>query len=157
MNWGDMSHSVRRLKAHSFPILVHLFLILHYSSLELEAGGKKCRYYTKLIFATSFHSFLWLMGTVTYYFLSLSTIYRISDTYFLGYSIGKILQIAFLISSFTLSNAIELCTIYWILCTGAMHRCLQTNHRLWTPNEGIDQTNLTFWADVADKICFGRT
>ena len=32
-----------------------------------------------------------------------------------------------------------------------------TNHGLRTPNEGINQRNLTFWADVADKICFGRT
>ena len=30
-------------------------------------------------------------------------------------------------------------------------------HGLWTPNEGINQRNLKFWADVADKICFGRT
>ena len=26
-----------------------------------------------------------------------------------------------------------------------------------TPNEGIDQRYLKIWADVADKICFGRT
>ena len=30
-------------------------------------------------------------------------------------------------------------------------------HGLRTPNEGINQRNLKFWADVADKICFGRT
>ena len=24
-------------------------------------------------------------------------------------------------------------------------------------NEGINQRNLKIWADVADKICFGRT
>ena len=30
-------------------------------------------------------------------------------------------------------------------------------HGLWTPNEGMNQRNLIFWADVADKICFGRT
>ena len=30
-------------------------------------------------------------------------------------------------------------------------------HGLRTPNEGIKQRNLKFWADVADKICFGRT
>ena len=29
-------------------------------------------------------------------------------------------------------------------------------HGLRTPNEGINQRNLKFWADVADKICFGR-
>ena len=28
---------------------------------------------------------------------------------------------------------------------------------LRTPNEGINQRNLKIWADVADKICFGRT
>ena len=31
------------------------------------------------------------------------------------------------------------------------------NHRQWTPNEGINQRYLKNWADVADKICFGRT
>ena len=30
-------------------------------------------------------------------------------------------------------------------------------HRLRTPNEGIYQRYLKNWADVADKICFGRT
>ena len=30
------------------------------------------------------------------------------------------------------------------------------NHGLRTPNEGINQRNLKFWANVADKICFGR-
>ena len=30
-------------------------------------------------------------------------------------------------------------------------------HGLRTPNEGISQRNLKIWADVADKICFGRT
>ena len=30
------------------------------------------------------------------------------------------------------------------------------NHGLRTPNEGMNQRNLKFWADVADKICFGR-
>jgi hypothetical protein len=30
-------------------------------------------------------------------------------------------------------------------------------HGLRTPNEGTNQRNLKFWADVADKICFGRT
>ena len=27
---------------------------------------------------------------------------------------------------------------------------------LRTPNEGINQRNLKFWADLADKISFGR-
>ena len=31
------------------------------------------------------------------------------------------------------------------------------NHGLRTPNEDINQRNLKIWADVADKICFGRT
>ena len=30
-------------------------------------------------------------------------------------------------------------------------------HGLRTPNEGINQRYLENWADVADKICFGRT
>ena len=30
-------------------------------------------------------------------------------------------------------------------------------HGLRTPNEGIDHRYLKNWADVADKICFGRT
>ena len=30
-------------------------------------------------------------------------------------------------------------------------------HELRTPNEGINQRNLKFLADVADKICFGDT
>ena len=31
------------------------------------------------------------------------------------------------------------------------------SHGLQTPNEGINQKYLKKWADVADKICFGRT
>ena len=31
------------------------------------------------------------------------------------------------------------------------------NHGLRTPNEGINQRYLKNWADVADKICLGRT
>ena len=34
---------------------------------------------------------------------------------------------------------------------------LSRNHGLRTPDEGIKQWNLKFWADVADKICSGRT
>ena len=30
-------------------------------------------------------------------------------------------------------------------------------HGLRTPNQDINQRNLKIWADVADKICFGRT
>ena len=30
-------------------------------------------------------------------------------------------------------------------------------HGLQTPNEGINQRNLKNWADVTDKVCFGRT
>ena len=30
-------------------------------------------------------------------------------------------------------------------------------HGLRTPNEGINQKNLKFWADVADKMNVGRT
>ena len=31
------------------------------------------------------------------------------------------------------------------------------DHGLRTRNEGINQRYLKNWADVADKICFGRT
>ena len=31
-----------------------------------------------------------------------------------------------------------------------------SEHGLRTPNEGRNQRNLKFWANVADKICFGR-
>ena len=30
-------------------------------------------------------------------------------------------------------------------------------HGLRTHNEGINQRNMKIWADVVDKICFGRT
>ena len=30
-------------------------------------------------------------------------------------------------------------------------------HRLRTHKESINQRNLKFWADMADKICFGRS
>ena len=36
-------------------------------------------------------------------------------------------------------------------------RSKSTRHGLLTPNEGISERNLKIWADVADKICFGRT
>ena len=35
--------------------------------------------------------------------------------------------------------------------------CYCWYHGLRTPNEGINQRYLKNWADVADKICFGRT
>ena len=31
------------------------------------------------------------------------------------------------------------------------------DHGLRTPNEGLNQRYLKYWADVADKICFGCT
>ena len=34
---------------------------------------------------------------------------------------------------------------------------ISPNHGLQTPNEGINQRYLKNWADVAGKICFGRT
>jgi hypothetical protein len=37
------------------------------------------------------------------------------------------------------------------------NRCLDTGHRLRTHKEGLNQRYLKNWADVADKICFGRT
>ena len=33
----------------------------------------------------------------------------------------------------------------------------EPTHGLRTLNEGINQRYLKIWADVADKICFGRT
>ena len=36
---------------------------------------------------------------------------------------------------------------------GFVHR---THHGQRTLNEDINQRNLKIWADVADKICFGR-
>ena len=33
----------------------------------------------------------------------------------------------------------------------------QITDGLRTPNDGINQRYLKNWADVADKICFGRT
>ena len=35
--------------------------------------------------------------------------------------------------------------------------CVVVVHGIRTPNEGINQRYLKNWADVADKICFGRT
>ena len=34
---------------------------------------------------------------------------------------------------------------------------ISNTHGLRTPNEGINQRYLKNWAEVADKICFGRT
>ena len=31
------------------------------------------------------------------------------------------------------------------------------DHKLPIPNEGMNQRNLKIWANVVDKICFGRT
>ena len=45
------------------------------------------------------------------------------------------------------------------MCTGrfGLSIMLARRHGLRTPNEGINQRYLKNWADVADKICFGRT
>ena len=45
----------------------------------------------------------------------------------------------------------------WILILISSLISFHTNHGLRTPNEGINQSYLKNWADVADKICFGRT
>ena len=37
------------------------------------------------------------------------------------------------------------------------HYFYDLTHGLRTPDEGINQKYLKNWADVADKICFGRT
>ena len=38
-----------------------------------------------------------------------------------------------------------------------VYKVHRVHHGLWTPHEVINQRNLKIWADVADKICFGRT
>ena len=43
----------------------------------------------------------------------------------------------------------------WAFLAECKH--LGTNHGLRTPNEGINQRYRINWAEVADKICFGRT
>ena len=42
-------------------------------------------------------------------------------------------------------------------CQMKGHSMRILKHGLRTPNEGINQRKLKFWADVADNICFGRT
>ena len=44
--------------------------------------------------------------------------------------------------------------LFFPIISGSSH---VNNHRLKTPNEGINQRNLKFWADVTNKICFSRT
>ena len=38
-----------------------------------------------------------------------------------------------------------------------LYKAVSHIHGLRTPNESINQRNLKIMADVADKICFGRT
>ena len=52
----------------------------------------------------------------------------------------------------TFYNSLEWPALEWL--NSSMNR---RGHGLRTPNEGINQINLKIWADVADKICFGRT
>ena len=49
----------------------------------------------------------------------------------------------------------KICFDFYMLIVN--HGAVYLNHGPRTPNEGINQRNLKFWADVADKICFGRT
>ena len=49
----------------------------------------------------------------------------------------------------------KICFDFYMLIVN--HGAVYLNHGLRTPNEGINQRNLKLWADVADKICFGRT
>ena len=51
---------------------------------------------------------------------------------------------------FALDQMIFVLQIIFLLFDGIVHG-------LRTPNEGINQRNLKIWADVADKMCFGRT
>ena len=48
-------------------------------------------------------------------------------------------------------------TFFFDLCLHCVSVFRGYTHGLRTPNEGINQRNLKFWADVADKICFGHT
>ena len=43
------------------------------------------------------------------------------------------------------------------LCNLQLALVEDQNHGIRTPNEGINQRNLKIWADVADKIYFGRS
>ena len=48
--------------------------------------------------------------------------------------------------------------VFQMLVTERFTLCIdRQKHGLRTPNEGINQRNMKLWADVADKICFGRT
>jgi hypothetical protein len=51
------------------------------------------------------------------------------------------------------------CNAYYLHTTHSvsLHFHVRHYHGLRTPNEGIDKIYLKSWADVADKICFGRT
>ena len=51
---------------------------------------------------------------------------------------------------FALDQIIFVLQIIFLLFDGIVHG-------LRTPNEGINQRNLKIWANVADKIGFGRT
>ena len=49
--------------------------------------------------------------------------------------------------------------VKWLRITSKKAEYFQVipfDHRLWTPNEGINQKNQKIWVDMADKICFGR-
>ena len=60
----------------------------------------------------------------------------------------------FKIGAFTKHNGAEKVWVYNGI-SGSLIHILE--HGLRTPNEGINQRYLKNWADVADKICFGRT
>jgi hypothetical protein len=47
--------------------------------------------------------------------------------------------------------------MYTVYITAEYQQQQQHQHGLQTPSEGKNQRNLKIWADVADKICFGRT
>ena len=64
---------------------------------------------------------------------------------------GKILK--------KLNNLLHIRIRYVYYAKTNEHSCIRFdfNKGLRTPNEGINQSYLKNWADVADKICFGRT
>ena len=56
-----------------------------------------------------------------------------------------------------LSKFCDLKTVYYLHNYVFCDKYVGLSHGLRTPNEGINQRYLKNWADVAYKICFGRT
>ena len=63
---------------------------------------------------------------------------------------GRCMQISYILAYF---QPIWLQSMKWAVWLCSIRTC----HGQRTPNEGINQRNLKNWANVAEKICFGRT